>query len=73
MPLFQAASTAWHSGSVVQLSPTGCPSERFITRMLYLLRLLTTHWMPAITPLTVPEPLLSSTLTFTRPAWRAMP
>src|SRR5438093_5820339 len=43
MPAFTASATARHSGSVVDDSNTGCPSERLMTRMLYVCRLFTAH------------------------------
>ena len=44
-----------------------------MTRMLYLALLVTTHWMPATTLLTVPAPFWSSTRTSDQLALRAMP
>ncbi len=56
IPLFQAASTAWHRGSCEQLSKIGRPSERLITRTLYWLLSVTAFSMAAITTLSLLAP-----------------
>src|SRR5215831_4513508 len=73
IPAFQAASTAWHRGSTFQLSYTGLPRERFITRMLYCDLSLFASWIPAITVLSVPRPFSSSTRRLTKFTLGAIP
>ena len=73
MPAAVAFATAMHSGSVVDGSVTGCPSDRLITRILYLSRFSMTHSMPAMTSLVHPVPFAPRTRTLMSLTSGAMP
>ncbi len=73
MPAMLAFITAWQSGSVVDGSVTGWPSERLIARILYLSRFSITHSMPAMTSLVYPVPSGPRTRTLTSFTPGAMP
>ena len=73
MPAAVAFMTAWQSGSVVDGSVTGWPSDRLIARILYLPRFSMTHSMPAMTSLVHPVPFSPRTRTLTSLTSGAMP
>ena len=61
MPAFHAASTAWQSGSVLELPAGARPRDMLITRMLYFDFSAIAWLIAAITLLSAPEPFWSST------------
>ena len=73
IPAAVAFATAMQSGSVVEGSVTGCPSERLMTRMPYFARFSMTHSIPAMTSLVHPVPVALRTRTFTSRTSGAMP
>ena len=73
IPAAVAFMTAMQSGSVVDGSVTGCPSERLIMRILYLSRFAMTHSMPSMTSLVHPVPFAPRTRTLMSLTSGAMP
>src|SRR5437879_3335940 len=73
IPFCHAASTASQRGSRLQLSKIGRPSERLITRMLYLVFSLTAVSRAEITAVSLLMPLTSSTRRSIRLALGATP
>src|SRR6185312_4211589 len=73
IPLFQAYSTAWSSGSVA-VGPVGtAPRDRFRTSMLYLCSFFTAQSMPWMIEEIVVAPVAPATLMETRLAPGASP